>query len=568
MYKKFLFINNFSSLVLFLVGLLVPLFFDYAFFMPFHIPKWIALYAGAVVLAATVLYKNKVFELPKLGRVLSGILVVCIAWLLMVHCYDSPHASLRLITFTAVLLTSFTLYRSKPAYFFAFFWGMVTASSVTVFTLVLRYFGLEFSMYFPAGAKFVPFFQNINMAAQFFGVCLLVQIYLFRTSTQRVARYFLVPMILAHVASIYYLHSRSIYLALALSVPFALYKKGWSRRVIYLLVLQCLVVAVYAFATFYGRESKYLHVGKERIQLALEQRLEMWQDATELIKKSPEGVGYDDYQFSILPFTAKNRHVYSREVQMARSPHNDFLSFTVAYGVPVAVASALLLLVLFCRLLRLRSLDPLGEQLKALVLAAFVFYFVEAIGQFPTDNAYSFLFIAVFIGLAGGLTYQPIMLSRVGTNILRAVAIIALLLGFILSARYTASEYIFNNYATSLDRQRIACDLWPENWRSCLRQAGMEEDLLTQRRVLLAVLDRNTFNFLALRELIGNHFQSDMTELACFGGAIYKNLFRHRSSITGYLEANCPNGIVSKEENLFTDLDDFLARSNNTLKHM
>jgi len=552
--------NKFEVLSFSLVGFLTPLFFSYFFFMPFHIPKWIVLYIGAISLGGIFLYRRKIFDFPRLGKIEYWLVITCICWLFGAHLYFSPSATLRFLIFVILVLVSFSVYRRTES-FHVFFWGMTAASVVTVFTLILKYFGIEFTEFFPEGRKFIPFFQNINMTAQFFGVCLLVQVYLYRSSNKIVTKFFLLLLMILIIASIYYLHSRSIYFALVVSAPFVFYKKGWSNKIVSLLVLQILVVAIFAFATFSGRESKYFHVAKERIHLALDQRLKMWDDAVDLVKEYPEGVGYDQYQFSILPFAAKNRYFDSHESQISRSPHNDFLSFTVAYGLPAAVLSFAILLILFGKLLTKETTNRSDQRIKSLTIAVFIFYSFEAIAQFPTDNAYSFLFIAVFIGVAYAQVHASINLSINLSKLTRVLSAGFLIYGLLLTVRYTTSEYLSYNFPSDHDKQTIACDIWPENWRSCLQKSDLESDAVAQRQTLITILEGNNFNYLALRDLVGNYFQSGRTDLACFGGGIYLHLFRLPGSIDSYIEENCEEGSAGGEYRLLSDMDKFMARS-------
>jgi hypothetical protein len=253
-----------------------------------------------------------------------------------------------------------------------------------------------------------------------------------------------------------------------------------------------------------------------------------WKSAWPMLKAFPLGLGPDRFPFEFLPFF-KNA---GAEGLLPLSPHNDYLRLWIEYGGALFVLFFAAFFYLLVRWARKKGSRPLE-------LALLSFIGLEMLFHAYWQNPFGLGLGAILVGaLAAAVWKRRMIPAYAGPKAVLGVALFFFLFCFgktVLSGVFERSSSPF--FA------RLACRAEPANWRACLNYgkvlfAGGETT--EARRVVETELEREPWNFVAIRYLgVIALKQNDRLE-ACFLTWKYDDLFSGRSSVHEEYEKNCP----------------------------
>lgn len=388
-------------------------------------------------------------------------------------------------------------------------------------------------------------FGNINMSAFFMGVVLICTLYyLAYKETKWHQSCFGLITLSGCCIYLYYAGCRSVFLGSILAVVSLIPLMRIKR--IYGYVFTVLTITVlFINSTPSQSLSNNNHTSIDKSMTADKKtsaihRWTLYQEAFDLIKDHPFGVGPDRFEFAIIPYKDQHTFLISPENELEKSPHNELLRWLAEEG---WITTSLLLFLVGMVVFQKRSLllNALKTSEGKFALSLSVLLVPEFLFQFPLQAAFPYLIVC----LLGGYLLSVCFLQ---TNMTRMVQPSALILGlFTLTYGTLISLFLFAKAVESkqfyspqnLER---ACALTPFNWRVCVlkgihqlnTQQPFEAMLTFQRE-----LDRRPTNFVAQKLLGLSLISLGMPETGCQSLRLYDQALNHKSQLHSYIMDTC-----------------------------
>lgn len=329
-------------------------------------------------------------------------------------------------------------------------------------------------------------FGNVNMAAQFVGLALLVVSATPLAAPGRAARVawnaVRVLVGLAGAIYLYGLSTRSVVLAVAVAAA----ALAWGTRRRFLPLLAA-VTAGSVLALIWRQPWARLDPEVTlRKASSIEVRLAVWRNTLSMVRDHPLGVGTANFEHVFPPYHARGP-LPPWEALVFRGPHNEYLRYLAEDG-PLFCAIAIVIVAMLVA--RWRH-APDAASLRIVVVGWGAFLAVESLFQFPLALAFGALAAAMVLGamLAVPGVGSPPAPSRGwpwrAGGTLAAIALVAA------SARVARSESLHVKRPDDLSAQRRACALDRRNLPACVTAAWLEVragDMAAARRDLSSVL--------------------------------------------------------------------------------
>jgi len=537
------------------VFLLIPLAVSPVLAEPFTSPKWYLLELAAACWFVLERFRYGSHGIPSFLRqawILAVPFVAFTVWqsLLLGLDWAVPPLVAR-ASFLLLAVSSFWYFRRNHFNTTALETGVTIAAAAVITTGSLQFAGLWPLPWWPGGDPCSATFGNVNMAAQFAGLAVLVL--LSRPGGSGVARFSPAASVMTEavaaggLAYVYLAATRSVGLALGAALVFL----ASVRRLPPARLLRAAAGAVaLVFLVLLpwtgdrGRARAELRAGKDR---TVQMRLAVWSDTRDLILDHPFGVGAGSFEHAFIPYALAGR---SRpdERMVYRSPHNEYLRVVAEHGLIGAGLLATLIVLLVRALHRSPVIARWRSDSGVLIGSCGTFLAIEALFQFPFEMAVPALFTAVLLGLAWacvepapGLT-QPVThpRSRPGRAGNAATVLVALSLACGLG-RVVAADYLSvgRRDARSLER---ACAWDGSRVRACLDAAWLFDragDHEAARRLIDGVLERSPHFFPALKLRGEVALASGDLARACRDLEAYDAMFGKRSSVSALVRQKC-----------------------------
>ena len=365
-------------------------------------------------------------------------------------------------------------------------------------------------------------FGNVNMAAQFVGLALVLVIAVPGGRAWTALR---IVLAAGGAFYLYLLSARSVLVALAAAAA----ALGWStrRRVYVAAVAAAAVLLALAWLRPGGGFDPMVAAQKAQ---STRLRLALWADTLTLVRDHPLGVGAGNFEHAFVPYQAAGRLEPQEEV-VFRSPHDEYLRYLAEDGA-LFLAVALVLAVMLSRGWRRAAPPP---ELRALVVGWSAFLAVEAVFQFPLALAFGALATAITIGAAvaaSGNADGPVDVDGRGAIGRSAGTIVALAI-VAASLRIATSERLYVAHSQDRDALGRACALDPRNLPACVTAAwreAIEGDRDAARSRLAGVLAHAPAYPPAIKLLGDIALAEGNAAEACRRLSEYDALFRGRSA--------------------------------------
>ena len=434
---------------------------------------------------------------PLADRAACAILVLCAAWT-----FERGPAAVRALVAGLAISVTATIAL-----------GLAQAGGVTLPAALVAREG-------PAAL-----FGNVNMAAQFVGLALVLVIGVPLEPGQRSATAWNALRALLAAGGALYLYilaSRSVLVALAACAVVLAYRRRPS------LAFVAVPVAVAALLVWHPWPPRDPDLAAHKAA-SVEMRLSLWADTLAMIGERPLGVGAANFEDAFLPYQARGR-LEPQEALVFRSPHNEYLRYLAEDGIPfTAVAVALLAILLW----RWRSAPARSPALDVVVAGWGTFLAVEAAFQFPLALAFGALAAALTVGAAVASVEREEPRPghhawwRVGGTLAGLMLVAA-------TSRIAWSEVLNVRGPDDLESQRHACALDARNFPACVTAAWLEvrEGDAGAATTRLGEVLAHAPHYPPALKLLGEtaHLQGDEAE-ACRRLGAYDALFRGRSSV-------------------------------------
>jgi O-antigen ligase len=425
--------------------------------------------------------------------------------------------------------------------------GSVAVAAVVVIALgLLQCAGHQMLPWLTAGDGRSATFGNVNIAAQFVGLAVVVLL----SGRSGAAIEVLAGGGLAYVLLV---GTRSVALALGAAVVVLVLVRRLRLWPLLRIVTMASVVAWIVLQVAPEGPGPFSPSIEASKQMSARLRLAVWGDTIDLIRDHPLGVGAGNFEHAFIPYALRGR---SRpgEMLVYRSPHNDYLRLLAEEGLPGGI---LLLTLVGLLALQVRQRQAIGwwrSEAGALLGSAAAFFFVEAFFQFPFEMAFPALLAAILFGLAlasaeraphGHAAEQPrpsaSWSERAGDA---ACVLLALAIGVGLQ-RVATAEYLFVNHRNDVASVERACGLDPRRVEACVEAAWLHSragDHGRARSLLATVLHRSPYYFPAIKLLAEDLLLTGEREAGCRQVRAYEELLGGVSSIRREIATACPPG--------------------------
>jgi hypothetical protein len=395
-----------------------------------------------------------------------------------------------------------------------------------------------------AGDQISSTFGNVNMAAQFVGLALVVLVSGIGSGVRlsRTGLGALVLLAAAGLAYLYLLGARSAPLALTAALVFLL-AVDRKRKLLLGVAAGALVVALLRLLP--GAEGPVQSGGtsahkRESVRV----RLAVWSDTLHLVRDHPLGVGAGNFEQAFIPYALGGR-TRPDESLVFRSPHNEYLRFLAEEGWVASAVLAALLIAFGLALHRSPIVDSWRSSPGRLIGSVAVFLAVEAFFQFPFEMAFPALTAATMLGLAGACLAATPTAPR--SRAVGVIAVLALASVAFPLVRVMRAELLWVGAKDDVRAQEEACRLDPRRVEACTQAAWLRirsGDHETGRRHLVDVLDRAPHYFPAIKLLGEDSMEQGDVQTGCFYLGLYDALFDGRSALHDRLVAECPPGVL------------------------
>jgi O-antigen ligase len=449
-------------------------------------------------------------------------------------------------SFAAVVLASCWYFRRTGLRLGPLRASVAVAAVVVIALGLLQCAGYQALPWLTAGDGRSATFGNVNIAAQFVGLALVVLL----SGRSGAAIEVLAGSGLAYV---FLAGTRSVALALgAALVILVLVRRLTLWPLLRIATMASVVAWIVLQAAPQGSRPFDPSVETSK-QMSAGLRLAVWGDTIDLIRDHPLGVGAGNFEHAFIPYALRGR---SRpgETLVYRSPHNDYLRLLAEEGLPGGILLLTLVGMLALQVRRSQATGWWRSEAGALLGSGAAFLVVEAFFQFPFEMASSALLAAILFGLAlasaegaplGDAAEQPrpggSWPKRAGDA---ACVLLAIAIGVGLQ-RVATAEYLFVNHRDDVASLERACGLDPRRVEACVEAAWLHSragDHGRARSLLATVLRRSPHYFPAIKLLAEDLFVTGEREAACRQVRAYEELLGSASSIRRGIATACPPG--------------------------
>jgi O-antigen ligase len=454
----------------------------------------------------------------------------------------------------ALVLASFWYFRRTRLRLGALRTGTLAAVAAVTAIGLAQFAGLDSLAWLAGGDHRSATFGNVNMAAQFVGLALVVVLAVAPArsgATRRPEAGILTELLAAAaLAYLWLAGTRSVGLALALALA-VLWLAGRVTLTRVLRVGATAALLAWVVLRLAPAPAGPLQPAvREAKQASAAWRLAVWSDTLGLIRDHPGGVGAGNFEQAFIPYALAGR---SRpgEAIVFRSPHNDYLRVAAEEGIAAALLLLALLAVLARELHRSPAIARWRSEPGALLASCGAFLLVEACFQFPFEMACPSLLAAVLLGLAlacaepsaGPTLAPPAPPPRAGLRRAGDVATVLLALAIGVGLlRVAAAEHLFATRRSDVAALERACALDPRRLEACVDAAWRRSragEHAAARRALDEVLRRSPHYFPAIKLLGEDLLSAGDRAAGCRHLLRYDAMFGGRSSAHDRVRESC-----------------------------
>jgi O-antigen ligase len=457
--------------------------------------------------------------------------------------------------FVALALASFWHFRRTRLRVGPLRAATLAAAAIAVGLGLAQFAGLDLLPWLAGGDNRSATFGNVNMAAQFVGLALVVLLAAPPQepgSVRRLATGIATEVFAgAALAYLWLAGARSVGLAFGAAVV-VLWRAG---RITAPLLLRMGAAAAVLAGFVLGiapTPTGPLHPSVRTSKRAsAEWRLAVWSDTIGLIREHPAGVGAGNFEQAFIPYALAGRSKPG-DATVFRSPHNEYLRLVAEEGIAGALLLLALLVVLARELHRSPAIARWRSEPGVLIASSSAFLLVEAFFQFPFELAFPSLLSAVLLGLALACTEAPTDPastslsgpSRPGLRRLGDAASMLLALGIGVGlVRVAVAEGLVASSGGDVAALERACALDPRRLEACVEAAWLRSragEHATARQALRSVLERSPSYFPAIK-LLGEDLLSVGDRAAgCRHLRRYDEMFGGHSSAHERVRESCP----------------------------
>ncbi|MBM3468200.1 MAG: O-antigen ligase family protein [Alphaproteobacteria bacterium] len=519
---------------LFLLYFLVDLPFSIHKFIYF---KWLMNGALAIAGLSWFLYEKEI-KFPNLSNrfwiILCALFAYKIAQELGSNISLISSSTLDKMTFISLILIGYNLFLKGKIRLNDILMGIFIGTLIFLILTVINVISSNNFNWYERN-KLAGSFGNINIAAEFLGMSLILQLStLCRKNINKIMTFFLYGLSIITSIYLYFASCRSVFIALAMGIGALLYFKSVSKAKVF----KWLSLVTISFCFLYGTGSLFkTSMSSEQTawvpdlqkSVSTHTRYELVTATLQMILEHPWGVGAGEFEFAIMPYLHKMMPEFNENV-IPHSPHNEYLRLIAEEGLPFT----LLLLALVAVLLyeRRNKIVFILHQYP-IIAAFFTFWMIQSVFQFPFTNGFSFLLFCIILAFA---LYKICPSSKSKKNI-----ILPMNTTFLFTSIYSAlfacvfiSEYLTLWQPHMSERSKIAYSLNSRNWYAGINHVHSlidQQDYESARDILNTELKKRPHNFVALRYLIKISLLTKELYSVCGLMKQYDAYFNNKSSV-------------------------------------
>ncbi len=530
--------------------LLVALAASPGFTDPFTSLKWYALEAVAAgwLLSERLLCRGR--GLPSFVRRTWIGWVVLAVWVALGALRHGPAWAVAPLvaraSFVALTVASYWFFR-RTALGLGGLRGSVAAAAAVVVTLgLMQMAGLRPLPWLTGGDQRSATFGNVNMAAQFVGLAVVVLLSGLPGLAKATHRHLAELLGGASLAYVFLAGTRSVGVALAAALAvLAVVRRLRGRPLARMGGLALVFVLLRLDSGPLGPAAQASKGVSARLRLAV------WSDTIDLVRDRPLGIGAGNFEHAFIPYALAGRSRPGEQL-VFRSPHNDYLRLLAEEGIPGGLLLLSLLVLLVRELHRSPTIRAWRSDSGALLASSGAFLAVEAFFQFPFEMAVPAMLAAVLLGLAFAAvdaSPQPEPRATRGpsppwpSNAVSIALAIAIVAGLV---RLATADVLSAAGREDLAALESGCSLDPRRVEACVQAAWLRSragDHLAAQSLLASVLQRSPYYFPAIKLMAEDLLSAGDREAGCRYARAYAALLGEASSLPPSVgEACLPSG--------------------------
>jgi O-antigen ligase len=393
-------------------------------------------------------------------------------------------------------------------------------------------------------------FGNINIAAEFLGLSLILQLStLFTKQLQKSLKLFLYGLSLFTTLYVYLASSRSVLIALIISFSVLLFFKVTSKpRILKWLgsvsIISCFVIGLGLHLKADQNAQQTAWVPDLQKSVSTNTRYELLKATLQMIQHNPWGVGPGEFEFAIMPYLHKMMPEFNEYV-IPHAPHNEYLRLLAEEGIPLTLMLCALVIVFLYE--RRKHIVSTLQQYP-IIAAFFTFWIIQSAFQFPFTNGFSVLVFCLIFSFAL-FKICPIKNDKQGIIVPQKPTLLYACAYAALYVSVCTSEYLTLWQPNASEKSKLAYALNARNWYagSNYTQALIaQQDYARAQDLLDAELKKRPHHFVAVRQLISVHLATNNTNDACRLMKKYDSYFANNSSYTAMRTSSCPSLIAQE----------------------
>lgn len=510
-------LDQLRSIPLWLGLCIAPLIYSTKFYEAYLTPKWLVVYSAALLCFCKFFYNLPIINLTKTQKILLlFILISSTLTMLLTYPNISSKALLDRITFLGLVMYGFSLF-----YHYAY-----TAHQITIPILIGGCGVVCYGLFMQSPQESLSStFGNVNMTSEHIGTCIICCLASYQNSN-KILRHIYIISSAIFLAYIYFVNSRSAYLALFFSICYLAYVKELPLKKI------CILLSGPFLSYLWNQTHNLMDlswVSDSKLNSAYE-RIEIWKGSVKMIMENPLGVGAEMFDYAFIPYKLQTSFPVSKAI-IERSPHNELLRYACEDGLIFTILG----IAFFASLIQTRvsSFSPFIKS-QPLIISYFIYLFVQSIFQFPLQNPAPFFTTAVMLGYFLCVTERPDAPTIKPKPFFKLNIILGTVVYIYFSTIQGYSSYLIANYPRNYDNTKLACRLNPSNWHTCLyavQNAFSMGFTHEGQKLALEEIHKRPYNFPILLLLGYSYIKQGDKDSGCFYLKKYDKILSTTKSI-------------------------------------
>ncbi len=510
-----------NKFILFLI-FIVPLIWSKYLNANYFSAKFFIVY---LVAALTLFVTSEKIKIPKLPRILSGLLIAMMSLhftsLLVSQKWTDIYYMFKFFSFAWLVYYFYLLDINLEAFIKKYTGVFVVVVGLIVIFAMNDFYHIRIENDDIKSGFFLGSFGNVNMMAEFLVISWPLVFYWsqIKCKTPLFLKY---TLMFFWIFFLLYCRSRSAWMGLGLWSLWVLWQKKVTKKEVIIFVSAFVIYQLSILAPTTAR------VVEDVKQNSFGERLHLYKSTIELIKDHPLGVGVGQFMTEIVPYLV-NSEFRPMEYVFFDQPHSEILKWASEFGWFGLVIAILLLGFIFINLtskyLKYEQ-QKLTSPVQFFLTGSFLALIPQILFQFPFENPATLLYLSFLfaVWISTFAVAQEIALNFKKRIIFFVLALIGVAHAF----AFVTSILMETSHNNDIELIEQSCDFYPININACFNKSHfllMKENYIGARHSLDENLNKFPFHAGFLR-LLPIYLKNNSTDQkSCEAVLVYNSIY-------------------------------------------